>query len=276
MTRRHSRTTRHSLPRLLVGFDSAWTPGNRGALAAALQLPGGRFQDLGPPLLADFPEASARIQAWEAEHRPEKTLVLLDQPTIVPNATGQRPAENLVGAPISRRRGGVQPANTGRERMFGPEAPLWPFLAAHGGAPDPRTQSPPSGVLETYPALTLAALAWTRPDTRPAGRFPRYNPANRKKFSLEDWAWLCEKLRAELAPHQLPALVSWLEHAARLPRPRKPDQDMLDAALCLSVALHLAQGLPGLMIGTPETGFLVVPATEPLEGRVVERSWQRR
>ena len=30
----------------------------------------------------------------------------------------------------------MQPANTGKTDMFGPEAPLWPFLTTLGGAAD--------------------------------------------------------------------------------------------------------------------------------------------
>ena len=64
---------------------------------------------------------------------PTSTIILLDQPTIVKNLTGQRPVENIVGSAISRRRGGMQPANTSKENMFGKDAPIWPFLTRFGG-----------------------------------------------------------------------------------------------------------------------------------------------
>ena len=82
---------------LLVGFDSAWTPTNSGALVGVLQLDGGMFNELRPPRIVDYLEAEAVILAWQAEQVPTATIVLLDQPTIVKNAVGQRPVENLVG-----------------------------------------------------------------------------------------------------------------------------------------------------------------------------------
>src|SRR5580704_14991165 len=113
---------------LLVGFDSAWTPTNSGALVGVLQLDDGMFNELGPPQIVDYREAEPIILKWQAEHVPTATLVLLDQPTIVKNATGQQPVENLVGSPVSLRYGGMQPANTGKAEMFGEGAPVWPFL----------------------------------------------------------------------------------------------------------------------------------------------------
>jgi hypothetical protein len=59
-------------------------------------------------------------------------LILLDQPMIVTNSTGQRPVEKIVGSAVSLRYGGMQPANTSRAEMFGPAAPLWPFLSRFG------------------------------------------------------------------------------------------------------------------------------------------------
>ena len=83
---------------LLVGFDSAWTPTKSGALVGALQLDGGTYSELGPPRIVDFPEAESVIVEWQREKVPAATIVLLDQPTIVQNAAGQRPVENVVGS----------------------------------------------------------------------------------------------------------------------------------------------------------------------------------
>jgi predicted RNase H-like nuclease len=45
--------------------------------------------------------------------------------------------EHIVCSSVSARRGGMQPANTGREEMFGVSAPIWRFLNRFGGAVDP-------------------------------------------------------------------------------------------------------------------------------------------
>ena len=97
----------------------------------------GTFHELGPPETVDYPEAEGVILARQDTYAPAATVVLLDQPTIVKNATGQRPVENLVGSPVSLRYGGMQPANTGKAEMFGPGAPVWPFLTRFGGPADP-------------------------------------------------------------------------------------------------------------------------------------------
>ena len=108
----------------LVGFDSAWTRTNKGALVGLLRRDDGTFHDLGPPRTVDYPQAQGAILKWQTEQAPTATIVLLYQPIIVENPKGQRPVENIVGSPVSLRYGGTQPANTARKEMFGKEAPL--------------------------------------------------------------------------------------------------------------------------------------------------------
>ena len=157
---------------LLVGFDSAWTPTNSGAIAGVLRRDDGTFQDFGPPQCVDYPGAEAVILGWQAQTAPNETIVLLDQPTIVRNAGGQRPVENIVGASVSLRHGGMQPANTGKTEMFGPQAPMWPFLASaqrpppeqHGrGTPcaDCATAATPSLITATVTAAADVAAGKT-------------------------------------------------------------------------------------------------------------------
>ena len=169
---------------LLVGFDSAWTPTNSGALVGVLQSDDGTFHGLGAPQIVDYREAEGVILQWQAEQVPTATIVLLDQPTIVKNATGQRPVENIVASPVSLRRGGMYPANTTREEMFGMGAPVWPFLTRFGGPADPLEPITDTRVFETYPVLTMIALGWMLPDSRAAGRLPKYNPERKSLFDL--------------------------------------------------------------------------------------------
>ncbi len=122
---------------LLVGFDSAWTITNKGAIVGVLYLDDGAFHELGLPRIAGYGEAEEVILQWQAKERPTATIVLLDQPTIVKNDDHQRPVEYIVGSPVSLRYGGMQPANTGKTKMFGEGAPVWRFLARFGGPADP-------------------------------------------------------------------------------------------------------------------------------------------
>lgn len=256
---------------LLVGFDSAWTPSNSGALVAVLRLDDGAFLELGAPRIADYREAEAIIAGWQAEHAPAATLVLLDQPTIVTNAAGQRTVEHVVSSAVSRRYGGMQPANTGRLAMFGRDAPLWPFLTRFGGAADPLQPVTDTCVFETYPVLLMIALGWTLPDVRAAGRLPKYNPQRKKTFSVSDWRHVCGRLSTAFRERSLVGICQWLDDARRKSSPRKSDQDGLDACLCLLVALHVAERKECLMVGDRQTGYIVVPSGDALRAELEAR-----
>jgi predicted RNase H-like nuclease len=192
---------------LLIGFDSAWTRPKSGAIVGAVIHDDSRITELGPPRPARFEDAGGIIREWQTGHSVSSTLVLLDQPTIVVNDVGQRPVEHVVCPCVSRRRGGMQPANRGRTDMFGSAAPVWEFLTDFGGAANPFDHAQSTRVLETYPVLAIIALGWTLADEeRPAGRLPKYNPERRKTFGISDWAHVCRatsiRLAAEGAPER--------------------------------------------------------------------------
>jgi hypothetical protein len=69
----------------------------------------------------------------------------------------------------------------------------------------------------------------------------------------------------------LTGLVNWIDIAGRLSNPTKPDQDRLDACLCLLVALHLAEGKQCLVVGNLQTGYIVVPHSAELQGELDAR-----
>jgi predicted RNase H-like nuclease len=244
---------------LLVGFDSAWTPTSSGALVGVLHLDDGTFHELGPPRIVDYSKAEGVILKWQAEHMPTATIVLLDQPMIVPNPDRQRPVEYIVGSPVSLRYGGIQPANTSKKEMFGTEAPIWRFLTRFGGPGDPLEPVADTRVFETYPVLAMIALQWTLPDTRPDGRLPKYNPERKKTFSTSDWLHVCGLVSVAFRERGLVEIVRWIDDVARRTSPRKSDQDGLDACVCLLVALYLAELKTCLMVGDLRTGYIVVP-----------------
>lgn len=248
---------------LLVGFDSAWTPTNSGALVGALRADDGTFQELGSPQVVNYRQAECTILEWQSQHAPATTIVLLDQPTIVKNAEGQRPVENLVGSPVGLRYGGMQPANTAKKEMFGEDAPVYRFLTRFGGPADPLAATAGTRIFETYPVLVMIALGWTLTDSRPAGRLPKYNPG-RRTFSNSDWRHVCQLARVAVSARGLPGLVRWLDAAAVNTAPRKSDQDGLDACICLLAALYLAELKDCLMVGDLYTGYIVVPYGESL------------
>lgn len=261
----------HPTTILLIGFDSAWTSKNHGAIVGLVRKQDGTFLELGQPRIANFTEAEAAISEWRSRERPGATIILIDQPIIVRNAAGQRPVENLVASPVGLRYGGIQPANTSRGEMFGTEAPVWQFLRKFGGAADPLGPRVDSQVLETYPVLALIALGWVLPDKRVTGRLPKYNPGRRKKFSIDDWRHVCERLSDEIAARHLSELTVWIGELKSKQPPCKADQDRLDACICLLVALFLVELKECLMVGDTETGYIVVPHGDGLRKEIEER-----
>ena len=143
--------------------------------------------------------------------------------------------------------------------MFGNEAPVWPFLTRFGGPADPLEPIRETGVFETYPVLTMIALGWMLPDSRAAGRLPKYNPERKKSFAIGDWQHVCDKASASFRGAGLTDVVRWIDEAARSSSPSKSDQNGLDACLCLLVAVYLAERKHCLMVGDLHTGYMVVP-----------------
>ena len=256
---------------LLIGFDSAWTAQKRGAIVGVVRTVEGGYRELGQPETASFSEAGSIISEWRINEKPGATMILIDQPTIVANASGHRPVDRLVASPICRRYGGVQPANTGRRDMFGGQAPVWRFLDMFGGAADPLRPGGSIRVFETYPVLTMMALGWILPDSRASGRLPKYNPTRRKTFSIGDWRHVCQLLWQEYAGRNLSGLAGWLAEMKAKEAPGKADQDRLDACFCLLVALNLAESRACLMIGNAETGFIIVPQGDGLQRELEKR-----
>ena len=257
---------------LIVGFDSAWTAHNEGAIVGVIRGNDGRYSALGPPVAANFAKAEELIASWQNSHPTDLALIMLDQPTIVRNSTGQRPTENLVASPVSLRYGGVQPANTERKGMFDETAPVWGFLDKFGGAANPlELKNRGVHVFETYPVLAMIALDWVLADSRNTGRLPKYNPARKKTFDKADWKHVCQQVMDSMTNHSLPPIDAWLEHAISLDSPRKGDQDNLDACLCLLVGIHLAESKECLMVGDMMSGYIVTPHSTALHSELTAR-----
>ena len=155
--------------------------------------------------------------------------------------------------------------------MFGEGAPLWAFLRRFGGGADPRSPITATSVFETYPVLTMIALGWLCRGERPGGRLPKYNPARRRTFSLEDGQFVCGKLAEELRRRGLTCLLAWVNQGASKTKPRQVDQDGLDACLCLLMALYISEGRECLMVGDTETGYILVPHGDGLRRELEDR-----
>ena len=253
----------------IVGFDSAWADNPRapGAICC-LRLQGSIALSFGEPELASFSQALAYVQR---EHvASDLCLVALDQPTIVPNVHGSRPVDRVAGSLISWLGGGVQPANRSKLGMFDDAAPIWRFKEALGATEDPeraRLSSTGLFLIEVFPAL-----AWPTLDLAYFGRKlgPRYNPDRRKTFEPRHWQGVLAAVERFATCEGLAGIADWASTASAIERPRKPDQDRLDAVICALVGYQwLAKPRSAsIMIGDLRAGYMIAPASPDVRERL--------
>jgi predicted RNase H-like nuclease len=255
------------MKQVLIGFDSAWAdnPKAPGAICA-MTFEEGRPTSFAVPRLANFAEAANFIE--EIDREADYLLVAIDQPLIVPNVDGKRPCERVASSLIGKLRSAVQPARRGGTgaRFFGDDAPVWRFLDRLSPCLNPfeaRAAATGRFAIEVFPALALPSLEmaiFTR------GRAAKYNPANRRKFDLADWRLVCLGAAAAARKADVEQLVEWLQSQALLDRPTKADQDRLDAAICLLIAIAWRFGSPAdaFVIGCGQSGYMVSPGSTPV------------
>lgn len=250
-----------------VGFDSAWmgnpkTPGS----ICAVSIKHGTPLRWHPPVLVGFDAALTFIADVTAGSR--YSLVALDQPTVVPNLTSNRPVERLAGSLVGWNGGGTQSSNRGKMGMFCDASPIWGFLSALGAAEDPemaRTAKDGLHLVETYPAAALPTLAASSFGCR---RALKYNPKPRSKFKPGDWITVATAAQAEAVSMECDQVAAWCAAAAEIPVPVKADQDKLDAVICLLVAIRwrLRPREHSAILGDLESGYMVIPASAEVRG----------
>jgi predicted RNase H-like nuclease len=258
---------------IYIGFDSAWTdnPKAPGAICA-VGIEDGHATLFHAPQLVSFDEALAFIQKVRSDSG--VTLIALDQPTLVPNLTSMRPVERVAASLISWLGGGVQPSNRGRRGMFCDASPIWRFLTALGAEERPeqaRVAANGLYLMEVFPALALPSF-----DNGFFGRLngPRYNPDRRKTFLMADWIRVAETAARESHALGCEELAEWCRTAGRNAQPQKADQDKLDSALCVLIALHwrLRPREASLLLGDLTTGYMVLPASREVRDYLSSRA----
>lgn len=253
---------------LVAGFDSAWTAAGRGALTILRTGPAGT-QVLAPPTSVTFDEALHLLVGHANGPREHAQVVIaINQPLVVPNATGRRPVDAVASRVAQRVGSATQPANRSRVGMFDDAAPLWAFLGELRkrwpdlslDPADVRDGGPAAVVVEAYPVLGLLGLL---PGLLERGKLFRYNPT-RTSFEPGDWASLCASLARMFARASIPPLSAWCGSLAFLAGPTKRDQDRLDSVICAAMGLLLCSGVPMGVVGDLERGYMLFPAIEPL------------
>lgn len=260
----------------IIGFDSAWAdnPKAPGAVCAIHLWEGGQTSFVEPEL-ASFDRALAFIERERADSR--LCLVALDQPTIVLNTASCRPVDRVAGSLIAWLGGGVQPANRSKIGMFDDAAPIWQFKEELGATEDPeqaRSASAGLFLIEVFPAMALPTLEMAYFGRRLG---PRYNPDRRHTFRLEQWRGVLAAVARFGSKEGLPGLANWAEKAGDLERPRKSDQDKLDAAICGLVGYQWLKRprADSIMIGDLQAGYMIAPATPEVRARLSSAAMKR-
>ena len=196
---------------------------------------GGRPVRFKPPRQASFKEA---LEFITVERRTcDNCIVALDQPTIVPNATGSRPIDRVAGSLIGFIGGGVQPANRLKVGMFDESAPIWRFKRDLGATEDPEVSRKARHgifIIEVFPALALPVFEVAFNGYRQG---PKYNPA-KKTFRLRDWESVIETVARYARTARIEGIEAWTRELAMRRLPRKADQDQLDAVLYALIGYH--------------------------------------
>ena len=246
---------------VFTGFNSAWTRGNRGAIAQIVDF--GDRLELTELTTASFEEALLLINANVSGSNLE--VIAIDQPLIVPNQTGSRPVEGVFRSMLGSLGGAIQPSSRSRIGMFDDCAPIWSFLRGLDADEDvfaiPRAKSG-RFAFEVYP---VAAQIGLRSRLAMPNRLLKYNPAGRKTFRPDDWLAMCALVAAEADRLGIDAVADWCEWA-RMAKPHKCDQDKLDSLICALVAyMWWRDGLAAsAAIGDLVNGYIVTPVAGPM------------
>jgi predicted RNase H-like nuclease/ppGpp synthetase/RelA/SpoT-type nucleotidyltranferase len=238
-----------------VGMDLAW--GERSPTGVAVLDDDGRLVHVS----AQTDDASVLDALTRYVEGP--CLVAFDAPLVVPNATGNRPAEAALNRDFARFDAGAHPANTAKPELAG--TPRGARLAALMGLDiDPRSSASRRAV-EVYPHPATVALFRL-------GRTLKYkNKPGRSLAHLRSELLrlmrLLEGLRDTSVPLLLDghrpwlALVQQVENAARKSDLRRVE-DQVDAVVCAYVALF-AERRPALTTtyGADDwaSGYIVTP-----------------
>ena len=91
-----------------------------------------------------------------------------------------------------------------------------------------------------------------------------------ENLKLEDWKRVATAAAGSFAAMGFAEASAWCAAQASLERPRKADQDRLDAMLCLLIGLRwrLRPREEGVMLGCLEEGYIVSPATFEVRERL--------
>jgi predicted RNase H-like nuclease len=241
-----------------VGVDLAWGQRNRTGLAV--------LDSTGRLLESASVRADEEIVAFVDRHATDTLVAALDAPLVVPNETGRRPCEALVGQVFGRFGAGAYPANRGNP-SFVPQ-PRGARLATELGWEMNPSVAPSIGrrvCIEVYPhpaMVSLFGLTHVIPyKVKPGRDLPALKDAYRRL--LDHLEANCGAVLRLAESPRWPALRSAAAGAAR-----KSELDLIedeiDAIFCAYLAWLWATDHGQMMVfGDYTSGYIVTPPAPP-------------
>ncbi len=232
-----------------LGVDLGWVNGASGL--AALEFREGALRLVSLELGVDHAEA---LRWVEAQAGGGDAVVAVDAPTIIRNATGQRPGERLLNAEFRKYGLGCHPANLGRPFAAKTNA-FAAALEGMGFAQAPRIEARCEGrhQIEVFPHAAIVRL------------FGLDYRLKYKKGTVGERVVQLRRLRGflfDLERADPPCLVEdMLPEVPDDGAARKGVEDRLDAVICAYTAAHYWWwGMDrNRVFGDGGSGFLVVP-----------------
>lgn len=226
-----------------VGIDLAW--GERNATGLAVVDASGQLIDSATVKTDD------EIASWLAASAPHPIVVAIDAPLIVPNLTGQRAPETLIGRAFGKYGASAHTSNRGKAYLNPPRAET--FARRLGWNTDPATVTGKAVpvCIEVYPHPALVGLF----------KLPRcilYKKGRERQAGFELLATCLESV-PEL---RLAESTRWHDIRRVIASPRPGDlnriEDEIDAILCAHLA-WLWHHRPGALqvYGSVDVGYIV-------------------
>jgi predicted RNase H-like nuclease len=230
---------------VLVGIDLAWSTGVTGLAA---------LDGTGRLIRLDRATTDDQINAWLASLPGTPSVVAVDAPLVVPNRTGQRPAETMIGRAYGPYGASAYPSN---RTLLGDQPRALRLAQRFGWTIDPQVRPQPGTpvCIEVYPHPALIGLfglpyriAYKKGST--AQRLPGF----------QHLAGLLESV-PELHVEEHPR---WQQIRAVIDSPAAGDltriEDEIDAVVCAHVAWLWQHNPDALEVyGDLVDGYIVAP-----------------
>ncbi|WP_062516800.1 DUF429 domain-containing protein [Demequina gelatinilytica] len=226
-----------------VGIDLAWGERARTGLAAV--------GDAGRLTASGVARSDDEIAAWLAAYAPRAEVIAVDAPLIVPNASGQRRPENLIGRAYGRYGASAHTSNRSKPQFDPPRAAR--LATRFGWDIDPTAERSTPRCIEVYPHAALVGIF-----ELPQRILYKKGPDRRTGF--DQLATLLESVDVLDLAHA----PRWAELRATIGSPRPGDldriEDEIDAVVCAHVAWLWHHKRASLHVyGSLADGYIVAP-----------------